>query len=95
MTDRGFKNISNLLQIRQCQLIRPPSAFANVKMIAALRIHVVCVISRIREFNMCKMHASTHYDRIPVMDEIIRIVCAPRCFNYSVGSRCILNIFVM
>lgn len=85
MADRGFKNISHILQQMDCELIRPPSVFANVhssreevkqsKRIAALRIHIERVISRIREFQMLRMHASTDHNHIPIIDNIIIVVC--------------------
>lgn len=85
MSDRGFKNISHLLQQKGCELVRPPSVAAgtrstaeevkHAKRIAALRIHVERVIGRLREFNMLLPHACIDNHLIPNFDYVINIAC--------------------
>ncbi|CAG4961098.1 unnamed protein product [Colias eurytheme] len=68
MADRGFKDLSCLLEAKRCSLIRPPSVSKSTpstknevklsKRIAALRIHAEWVIKRLREFHMLLPHAS-------------------------------------
>ncbi|KAJ8959562.1 hypothetical protein NQ317_000755, partial [Molorchus minor] len=64
MADRGFKNVTNILQQKKTV---PPSVSAATpssadevkqsKRIAALRVHVERVIGRLREFNILLPHA--------------------------------------
>lgn len=85
MADRGFKNLSELLQKKNCHLIRPPSVSANqassaqevkeTKRIAALRVHVERVIGRLREFNMLRPHACIDNHHIQIADFIIILAC--------------------
>ncbi|XP_072943802.1 uncharacterized protein [Epargyreus clarus] len=85
MADRGFKNISHLLEAKKCTLVRPPtvSKFSASskeevrvsKQIAALRIHVERVINRLREYHMLLPHASIDCNLIPIMDEVIILAC--------------------
>lgn len=85
MADRGFKEISHLLEKKQCTLIRPPSVFKSTasakedvkqsKRIAALRIHIERVINRLREFHMLLPHACVDHSLIPIIDEVIIIAC--------------------
>ncbi|XP_072400459.1 uncharacterized protein [Diabrotica undecimpunctata] len=67
MADRGFKNISHLLETKGRHLIRPPSVSANTvssklevmekKRIAALRINVERSTGRLRNISMVAPHA--------------------------------------
>lgn len=61
MADRRFKNIVELLQQGNCELIRPPSVSFSVKLnnlkIAALRIHVPLVIGTLAKFSVILPHA--------------------------------------
>lgn len=85
MADRGFKNLSHLLQTKKCTLIRPPSVSKSSpsskdevrqsKQIAALRIHIERVINRLREFHMLLPHACVDHNLIPIIDEVITISC--------------------
>lgn len=85
MADRGFKNISFLLEQRGCSLIRPPSVSASrvstkeevkqSKRIAALRIHVERVIGRLRDFSMLMPHACIDIHLVPLLDYAIIIAC--------------------
>jgi hypothetical protein len=85
MADRGFKNISFLLEQRGCSLVRPPSVFASrvstkeevkqSKRIAALRIHVERVIGRLRDFSMLMPHACVDIHLVPLLDYAIIIAC--------------------
>jgi DNA-directed RNA polymerase specialized sigma subunit len=85
MADRGFKNVSHMLHERGASLIRPPSVPANTilskdsarqaKQIAALRIHVERAISRIREYDMVKMHSTIDIKLVPSLDCVVHIVC--------------------
>ncbi|CAL1267712.1 unnamed protein product [Larinioides sclopetarius] len=85
MADRGFKNISHLLQQKNCNLIRPPSVSAatksskhevkETKRIAAVRIHVERLIRRVREFKMLAPHVCVDRQHIPLLDLIVIIVC--------------------
>lgn len=85
MADRGFKDISRMLAKKHCNLIRPPSVFKSTpctkgdvresKRIAALRIHVERVISRLREFHMLLPHACVDHNLISIMDEVTIVAC--------------------
>ncbi|XP_054715697.1 uncharacterized protein LOC129225127 [Uloborus diversus] len=85
MADRGFKNISHLLQQRQCNLIRPPSVSQNeamsaeevqlTKQIAAVRIHVERVISRLRIFAILSKHTCVDNHLLQLFDKILIVVC--------------------
>lgn len=85
MADRGFKNVSHLIQQKSCFLTRPPSVSAKVpstqqevkesKRIAALRIHVERVIGRLREFNMLLPHACVDNHHIAILDYVIIVAC--------------------
>lgn len=85
MADRGFKDISHLLIKKNCTLIRPPSVSTatactkeevkQAKRIAALRINVERVISRLREFHILLPHACVDHHLVPVIDDIIIIAC--------------------
>ena len=85
MADRGFKNISRLLQQKNCTLVRPPSVSCDArstkvevkeaKRIAALRIHVERVIRRLREFNMLAQHACIDRQLISILDYAVIIAC--------------------
>lgn len=86
MADRGFKQIESSLLKKNINLVRPPSVASDqksskdeirkTKQIAALRIHVERVISRIREFEMLHMHSCLKLDFIPLINSIIIIACA-------------------
>lgn len=83
MADRGFKNLSCTLQQLGVHLVRPPTVSKNKKStklevmqskrIAALRIHVERVISRIRDFNLVKMHSVVDHNLAPNMDSVMVI----------------------
>ncbi|KAF9404882.1 hypothetical protein HW555_014119 [Spodoptera exigua] len=85
MADRGFKDLSCLLEAKRCTLIRPPSVSKSTpstknevklsKRIAALRIHVERVINRLREFHMLLPHACVDYNLIPIIDDVIIVAC--------------------
>lgn len=85
MADRGFKDLSCLLEAKRCTLIRPPSVSKSTpstkdevklsKCIAALRIHVERVINRLREFHMLLPHACVDHNLIPIVDHIIIVAC--------------------
>ncbi|KAL0811979.1 hypothetical protein ABMA28_009377 [Loxostege sticticalis] len=86
MADRGFKDLSCSLEAKRCTLIRPPSVSKSSpstrdgqvklsKQIAALRIHIERVISRLREFHMLLPHACLDHNLIPVIDDVIIIAC--------------------
>ncbi|CAB3259036.1 unnamed protein product [Arctia plantaginis] len=85
MADRGFKDLTRLLAIKNCSLVRPPSVSQSTpstkedvkksKQIAALRINVERVIGRLREFNMLLPHACIDHHLIQVVDEVIIIAC--------------------
>lgn len=86
MADRGFKQIDSILADKKCLLIRPPSvntseqsSASDVKQsrqIAALRIHIERIISRIREFQMLSPHARINHQYMYLMDCIVKIACA-------------------
>lgn len=86
MADRGFKGISTLLKNKNCELIRPPSVSAGVKMtkeeiaqtrrIASLRIHIERVIRRFREYEFLKHNSSINIKLIPYTDYVVTIVAA-------------------
>lgn len=85
MADRGFKNVSVLLEQRGCSLVRPPSVSSKIKssktevrqskQIAALRIHVERVIGRLRDFTMLGPHACIDNHLIPVLDFAMIAAC--------------------
>ncbi|XP_050500902.1 uncharacterized protein LOC126880873 [Diabrotica virgifera virgifera] len=85
MADRGFKNISHLLETKGCHLIRPPSVSANTvssklevmetKRIAALRINVERSIGRLRNFSMVAPHSCIDTKVICMLDFIVVIAC--------------------
>lgn len=85
MADRGFKNISHLLQAEGCHIIRPPSVTAGkassklevmeTKRIAALRINVERTIGRLRDFSMVAPHACIDTKVIYLLDSIVVIAC--------------------
>lgn len=85
MADRGFKNIAQLLQRKNCILVRPPSVTADTPMtaeevrdskrISALRIHVERVIGRIRYFNMCSPNACIDKNHFQTYDYVIIVSC--------------------
>ncbi|KAM3965309.1 uncharacterized protein ACR2FA_000698 [Aphomia sociella] len=85
MADRDIKNISYLLEKKDCILIRPPSVYKSTpiskedanqsKRIAALRIHVEHVINRLREFHMLLPHARVNQNLIPIIDDVIVVAC--------------------
>ncbi|XP_063368828.1 uncharacterized protein LOC134657203 isoform X2 [Cydia amplana] len=85
MADRGFKEIESLLSTKNGKLLRPPSVFANQKMlkkdviktkvIASLRVHVERVIRRIREFHMLKPHSVVNNKHIKYLDDLVIIAC--------------------
>lgn len=85
MADRGFKNIAHILHAKRCVLIRPPSVsktqssskdeVKESKRIAALRIHVERVISRLREYKMLLPHARIDHNLIYLMDEVLEVAC--------------------
>ncbi|GBN43767.1 hypothetical protein AVEN_113168-1 [Araneus ventricosus] len=85
MADRGFKNVSVLLEQRGCSLVRPPSVSSSTrstksevrqsKQIAALRIHVERVIGRLRDFTMLSPHACVDNHFIPVLDLAVIVSC--------------------
>ncbi|KAG5869250.1 hypothetical protein JTB14_009901 [Gonioctena quinquepunctata] len=85
MADRGFKNISHLLQGEGCQLIWPPSVtegkaiskleVIETKHIAALRINVERTIGRLRNFAMVALHACIGTKVIYLLDSIVVIAC--------------------
>lgn len=86
MADRGFKHVEPLLIQKGCTLVRPPSVPSGAKMskedvmqtkrIASLRIHIECLIRRLREFNKLKPHACADHNLIAVIDEVIVIASA-------------------
>lgn len=85
MTDRGFKDLSCLLEAKKCTLIRPPSVSKSTlstknevklsKQIAALRIHVEQVKNRLREFHILLPHACVDHKLIPIIDQVIVVAC--------------------
>lgn len=85
MADRGFKDLSRLLEVKKCTLIRPPSVSKSTpstkdevklsKQIAALRIHVERVINRLREFHMLLPHACVDHNLISIIDHVIIVAC--------------------
>ncbi|XP_026465238.1 uncharacterized protein LOC113367873 [Ctenocephalides felis] len=86
MADRGFKNIVQLLDNKNIELIRPPSVSARVKLsqsnvlqgkrIAARRIHIERVIGRMREFDFLKPHTVVNHNLLPLTDYIVIIAAA-------------------
>lgn len=85
MADRGFKHIDGLLLKKGCQLVRPPSVSSGevlssmqvreTKQIAALRIHVERVISRLREFRYLVPHACISHNAITKTDMVVAATC--------------------
>lgn len=85
MADRGFKNIDELLSTKNNVLVRPPSVSSKqksskeevktAKKIASLRIHIERVISRIREFDILKPHATVNLNLVKYLDDIVVIAC--------------------
>ncbi|XP_046392029.1 uncharacterized protein LOC124160260 [Ischnura elegans] len=85
MADRGFKHIDGLLTKKGCQLVRPPSVASGevlnsmqvreTKQIAALRIHVERVISRLREFRYLVPHACISHNAISKTDMVVAVTC--------------------
>lgn len=84
MTDRGFKNISHLIEGRGCKIVCPPSVSAgepmtvaevkSSKRIGATRIHVERLIRRFREFHSCLPHACVDHNLVPIYDQVLIIV---------------------
>ncbi|CAK1599733.1 unnamed protein product [Parnassius mnemosyne] len=85
LADRGFKNISHLLEQRGCTLLRPPSVSSNSKLtaeevlqtkrIAAIRVHVERSIGKLRDFKMIGPHACVDISYIHFLDNIVTIAC--------------------
>lgn len=85
MADRGFKQIEIFLSKKKCTLVRPPSVASNIKMtkddvlltkrIASVRIHIECIIKRIRDFKMLGPHATIPLEMVQKLDNIIIIAC--------------------
>lgn len=75
MADRGFKQIQNILDKKNIELVRPPSVLSKqkskkeevflTKRIASLRIHVQRVIRRIKEFSLLESHSTLDHNIIP------------------------------
>lgn len=86
LADRGFKNVAADLSKKKCYLVRPPSVIQGTgltkeevrmsKRVAAVRIHIERVISRIREFTMLTPHATVDKNFINLLDFIVVIACA-------------------
>ncbi|CAG4930973.1 unnamed protein product [Parnassius apollo] len=78
LADRGFKNISHLLEKHGCTLLRPPSESSNskpsaeevlqTKRFAAIRVHVEKSIGKLRDFKMIGLHAC-------FLDNVVTIAC--------------------
>lgn len=85
MADRGFKNVSRLLEEIGATLVRPPSVSASerssaldvklTRRIAGLRIHVEKVIGRLRDFQMLLPHACIDIHLVSALDDVIVIAC--------------------
>lgn len=85
MADRGFKHLTTLLQAKGAKLLKPLSVMANQrstasevkfsKQIAALKVHVERVISRLREFDMLLPHATIDNHYIGSLNKIVNIAC--------------------
>lgn len=86
MADRGFKNVEELLNEKNCKLIRPPTVTEDVKKtreqvmetkrIACLRINVERIIRRLREFNLLVGHSCINLRLIKLINHILIIACA-------------------
>lgn len=85
MADRGFKNTSNLLTIKNSKLVMLPSTpsgnnmieneVRESKRIAALRTLIQRVRRRLREFKILLPNACIDTKLIPWLDDIIIIAC--------------------
>ena len=85
LADSGFKNVSALLQRRNCTLIQPSSVSQDTqcsreevkqsKQITALCIHVKLLIGRVREFRMLSPHACVDRGPIEILDYAVIIAC--------------------
>uniref|UniRef100_A0A0A9XL84 LL-diaminopimelate aminotransferase n=1 Tax=Lygus hesperus TaxID=30085 RepID=A0A0A9XL84_LYGHE len=83
LADRGFKQLEGFFLAKHVKLIRPASVSANIKptkaeiretkRIAATRIHIERVISRIREFRFLGPHARIHSNLVQLVDHCIVI----------------------
>lgn len=83
MADRGFKNMSHILEMKGCVLVRPPTVSSNnqsstqevkeSKRIASLRIHVERVIGRLKEFKI--LTEVIDHNLIQSFDCIVYIAC--------------------
>ncbi|KAJ8685670.1 hypothetical protein QAD02_021463 [Eretmocerus hayati] len=85
LADRGFKRLSTLVQLRRCKLVCPASVKGDEKsseedvrlsrQISSCRIHIERVIERIREFRFLDIHSTVDNHYLPILDDIVVIVC--------------------
>lgn len=86
LADRGFKQLEGELSRKQVTLIRPASVKASIKptkaevresrRVAATRIHVERVISRIREFRFLGPHSRIDKKLVRLVDHCIVVAAA-------------------
>ncbi|KAJ8673695.1 hypothetical protein QAD02_004957 [Eretmocerus hayati] len=85
LADRGFKRLSTLVQLHRCKLVSPASVKGDEKsseedvrlsrQISSCRIHIERVIERIREFRFLDIHSTVDNHYLPILDDIVVIVC--------------------
>lgn len=77
LADRGFKNISHLLEQRGCTLLGPPSVSSNLKptVIAAIRAQIERSIGKLRDFKMIGPHVCVDISYINFLNNIVTIAC--------------------
>lgn len=85
MSDRGFENVSHLLQQKECFFTRLHSVSAKVtpnkrevlgtKKNAALRVHVERTIGGLRNFGFLMPHATVNLKHIDLFDYVMITAC--------------------
>ena len=86
LADHGFKQLGTELAARGCRLVRPVSVkkkkeqlcardILDMKVVAALRIHIERVIRWVRLYKFFTMHACVSLNMVDLLDDVVRIAC--------------------